>query len=132
MPRTGKGGLREGTPGKAYANRSDLNLPGGTSGHQPGSVRPYGGQGATPPSAVRQSAGGAGPSRSPGRPPAPGPRPRPGLTDPTGRPGEPITSGLEGGGPEPILPQDPYEFLHVLAAKYPNNDDIRRLLGRFS
>lgn len=80
MPR---GGKRQGTPGKAYANRTDLQMAPDMSKNTAAS----GGMEAPPP------------------PPAPGPPMRapedtPGLTTPTQRPDEPITAGMDmGAGP---------------------------------
>jgi hypothetical protein len=77
MPR---GGKRQGTPGKAYTNRTDM---GQNYDMEAGS--PAAG-GVEAPAAVPQM--------------GPGPDDVPSLTTPTQRPGEPITSGLSvGAGP---------------------------------
>ncbi len=76
MPR---GGKRQGTPGKAYSNRTDLGIDYNMA------------QSATP------AAGGVTPPRL-----AVYPEDIPNLTDPTARPDEPITAGLPiGAGPGP-------------------------------
>jgi hypothetical protein len=121
--RGSRGGKRQGAPGKAYTNRSDLNqapraVPGqeyGTAGAQLASQ-----------SAVPM----AGPGKTL-------PQPVP-LTAPTGRPGEPLTAGIAGGagaGPEALLspggtaPDDDAEgFLRALHRQYPNSD-IARLIA---
>jgi len=87
MPR---GGKRQGTPGKAYSNRTDM-----TSNYaNAGASAASGGQ--TPPSA---------PIPQQVRQPDPNqmfPEDTPMLLDPTNRPGEPVTSGLPtGAGPGP-------------------------------
>jgi hypothetical protein len=110
MPR---GGRRTGTPGKAYANRTDLNLPAqAAAGQQYGKrTQQIAAQRAMPmgrPStdAVPQGRGGA-----PSGPAAPPAGPMPGslmpLDAPTQRPGEPVTTGLPvgaGAGPEALGP----------------------------
>lgn len=90
MPR---GGSRQGTPGKAYSNRTDLMA--SPKPPQPGQVNPTaaGGITAPPPAGPQQ----AGPPR-----PMPSPDDTPMLSDPTQRPDEPITAGLPiGAGPGP-------------------------------
>jgi hypothetical protein len=90
MPR---GGSRQGTPGKGYSNRTDLMA--STKPPAVGQVdtAATGGMAAAP------QGGGAPP------PPMPSPDDTPMLTDPTQRPGEPITAGLPiGAGPGPDLP----------------------------
>lgn len=97
MPRKGRGGSRQGQPGGAYANRTDLSLDRapaqptqakagqtyGERGRQEASMR------ALPlPDLSAQVAA------------------LPGLTDPSTRPGEPLTAGLPfGEGPGPVAPQ---------------------------
>lgn len=129
MPRSGRGGTRQGTPGTAYANRTDLQsnapvpiqtAPGqqyGERAQQQAAQRtiPI----APPPAAPSPSApGGASPPPG-GGPPAPpgggvptptpsGPQPLPGelpFLGPTARPTEPVTHGLKlgaGAGPEAL------------------------------
>lgn len=119
MPRTGRGGARQGTPGTAYPNRSDLtptapvpvqaatNQPYGEAGQQEAAQRvlpvapppavpsPGGGGGAPVP-------GGAGPGAPAPQGPVPGQMP---WTHPTQRPNEPVTAGLPtgpGAGPEAL------------------------------
>lgn len=100
MPRTSKsrrGGSRQGTPGTAYPNRTDLQSPKVASG------QPYGER------ARQEAAQSAIPL--PGPPPvrAAPPSPAPGsfgpLTRGTERPDEPLTAGLSigaGAGPEAV------------------------------
>ncbi len=96
MPR---GGPRQGTPGQAYGNRTDLQGPAAAGAG--GSSRPYGAGGSAPPSLPLPE----GPS-APGGAPAPpaSPMPTPGghgpLSRPSEAPGEPITAGA-GFGPGP-------------------------------
>ena len=79
MPR-GRGGKREGTPGKGYSNRTDL-------------MENYDQQSASP------AAGGL---EAPSSRQGPSPEDSPGLSDPTAFPDEPITAGLpSGAGPGP-------------------------------
>lgn len=89
MPR---GGKRQGTPGKAYSNRTDM----GMDYNQQGDPM------ATP------AAGGV---RAPQRPQIPVyPEDIPNLLDPTQRPAEPVTDGLSmgpGRGPEALTNLDP-------------------------
>jgi hypothetical protein len=105
MPR-GKGGKRQGTPGTAYGNRSDLNMPISTVPNQE-----YG------KAAMQRSAQQAVPmGQSPVAPTVPTaptqsqPLPRPGSMPhiaPTTRPNEPVTNGLPfgpGAGPEALNP----------------------------
>lgn len=84
MPR---GGPRKGTPGKGYANRTDL----GQSPNMQRNTAATGGMAAPPP-----------PQQPQGQMPTRFPEDSPMLTDPTQRPGEPITAGLPtGDGPGP-------------------------------
>ena len=93
MPRKGKGGERQGTPGTAYGNRTDLNMPISTV---PG--QDYG-KAAVQRAAQRAVPMAASPSSS-----APiqaqtsaAPMPQPGSfphLEPTQRPNEPVTTGL--------------------------------------
>lgn len=81
MPR---GGKREGTPGKAYANRTDMGMNYDNAGASAA------GGGMTPPAA------------GPVGPPAPTPDDTPNLSAPTAYPDEPVTAGLPiGAGPGP-------------------------------
>jgi hypothetical protein len=104
MPRTGKGGLRQGTPGQAYGNRTDLNMPMSTVPNQE-----YG------KAAAQKAAQAAVPmGASPVAQPAPsmpipsGNVPTPGSMNflgATERPMEPVQAGLPSGpgaGPEAI------------------------------
>lgn len=142
-----RGGARNGTPGKAYANRRDLST------HQPITVAPGGQYGSgvaseeaqkilplpsvTAPSAAPTpqlppvAAGGSGGVVAPGDI---------NFEGPTQRPDEPVTAGLPvgpGPGPEalnPPLPQvTPNDPAVVLRAMYQNvpeaqNNDVLRLI----
>ena len=90
MPR---GGPRKGTPGKGYANRTDL----GMSYQMQGSAGPAGGGMADLQQAMMSA-------------PAVTPDDTPGLLDPTQYPDQPITAGLPvgpGPGPEVLTNRDP-------------------------
>lgn len=107
MPRKGRGGSREGAPGVAHPNRSDLNrapnpatasvvrIPGQQYGAQTAQV------------AAQQAAPMPGGTPAPTAPPAAGPPPLgagmadlPPLTGPTTAPDEPLTAGVDfGPGP---------------------------------
>lgn len=102
MPRSGKGGKRQGAPGKKYPNRTDI-ANGPKKVPLEGAKLPYGRAGAL------DSAQSATPSLSPQLPPAaptgaptmappaaPGPPPV-GLFEPTQNPDEPITNGIDSG-----------------------------------
>lgn len=87
-----RGGRRQGAPGKAYLNRTDL-----ATNRAPQS------------GTDTAAAGGVRAPAAPAAPPTPYTTPDmvPDLTDPTARPGEPVTHGLSfgpGGGPEAIGP----------------------------
>lgn len=102
MPRRGRGGRRQGVPGKAYTNRSDLNqsriaeFQGQTYGTRADQVES---QRAVPIAQPPMP----GPAAAP-TPAAAGPDPGTlgGLLDPTARPAEPVTAGIASGpGPGP-------------------------------
>lgn len=81
MPR---GGKRQGTPGKAYANRTDMGMDYGNAG------------------ASAAAGGMAPPAGAAMGPPPPTPDDTPNLSAPTAYPDEPITAGLPiGAGPGP-------------------------------
>lgn len=89
MPR---GGKRQGTPGKGYANRTDLGM-------QPNMEKN-----------TAASGGMTAPTRSQPLPLPVYPEDTPNLTDPTNRPMEPLTDGLPvgpGRGPESLTNRDP-------------------------
>lgn len=104
MPR-GRGGPRQGTPGTAYGNRTDLNMPISTV---PGQAYGEAGKQADAQRAVpmAQSSTPAPQQQAPQRPTVtPGSIP---FTGPTERPNEPITAGISlgpGPGPEAITPR---------------------------
>lgn len=142
MPR---GGRRQGTPGTAYSNRSDLQrpklmaLPGQGYGVQKAQVDA---QRAVPMArpasdSVRASTSGVPASGSLGGTGAPGLMPgqvTP-LDAPTQRPGEPITAGMDiGAGPgrEALGPyggggEDVASQLRAIYTRFPN-EDLRALL----
>ena len=141
MPRSGRGGKRQGTPGRAYPNRTDLaQAPTAAPGQTYGNVaQQINAQKQIPlpkqaPPAAPASAGSApaGPPPPAGAAPAPiapgslGP-----LDAPTTRPGEPLTAGLTtGAGPGPEAlgmaaqpDADPtVATLKGILARYPNAD----------
>ena len=95
MPR---GGRRRGTPGKGYMNRTDLGVQ-YQAQDQAGLATPA-------------SGGVEAPRGEPPRPPVFADD-IPNLTDPTARPGEPISDGLSvgpGRGPESLQNRDPREM----------------------
>ena len=117
MPR---GGKREGTPGKGYSNRTDL-----TSSYASGSAAAGGMQ---PQPQQRQF-----------MPPAVGADEVPSLSDPTMRPGEPVTAGLNvgaGPGSEALSPMPAGDAnpvrtaVQALISISPNNPDLIRLLNK--
>jgi len=119
MPR---GGKREGTPGKGYSNRTDL-----TSNYASGSAA-SGGMQAPPQQQQRQFV-----------PPMVGADEVPSLSDPTMRPGEPVTAGLSvgaGPGAEALGPMPPAQgnpvrtAVQALISISPNNPDLIRLLNK--
>jgi hypothetical protein len=119
MPR---GGKRQGTQGKGYANRTDLATDYGPQGS------PASGEMA-PPMGQDFSMG-----------PSIGADMVPNLGDPTGRAEEPVTAGLPIGagpgmdamGPLPPQPTDPMrQVLQAMMLVAPN-PDVQRLLNRLS
>lgn len=137
MPRNGRGGRRQGTPGKAYSNRTDLQA---TQPVRTPTGMPYGtaqalteAQRAVP--LPQQTSSGAGAAPFPPAAPAPGAFGP--LDAPTNRPDEPLTAGMRGGpgpGPEAIVrpmglsPQDQLVAqLRGLYAAYPNRDVLMLL-----
>ena len=122
MPRTGRGGARQGTPGKAYPNRSDMRQPKPPIGRYVG--QPYGQQAAQV--AAQQQVPVAAPPQ-PAPPPNPMQNVQPGSIDllgETARPDEPLTAGLSSGpGPGP-------EALQMAGAV--NNPDLDQLRAVFA
>lgn len=127
-----RGGARKGTPGRAYQNRTDLNV---ARAPQAGlATAAAGGQTAPPP---------ASPPGVSLTPPGPviGPDQVPTPTDPSARPDEPITAGLPtgpGDGPEVLvgtqgLPSDvgPIgDTIRALMLVSPDNAALNRLHDR--
>jgi hypothetical protein len=111
----GRGGPRQGTPGQAYPNRSDLNGPGGL---------PYGQNQQLQQSAQTMAQAGQA-TASP--PPLP-------FNRPTERPDEPVTHGLPsgpGGGPEVLGAQDGADVGSALRGLLlaSNNPDVMALVA---
>lgn len=119
-PQSGRGGRRQGTPGKSYTNRTDLQT------HQPIRTTPgqtYGVAGQQAQAQAQMPLPSGGPNAGPMAPqpagmgpalPGLGAGPTPGslgpLHAPTDRPNEPVTHGLPtgpGAGPEVLTPPDP-------------------------
>jgi hypothetical protein len=140
-----RGGRRTGTPGKAYANRTDLNLPAqAATGQQYGQrIQQIAAQRAMPvgrpaTDAVPQG-GGRSATTSGSAPAAPPAGPLPGglmpLDAPSQRPGEPVTAGLAvgpGAGPEALGPmrgqsEDVATELRAIYSRFPT-DAMRALL----
>lgn len=128
MPRRPRpGGVRAGTPGRAYANRSDLNTnrslpvttaPGQTYGARLAQVEAQHAIPLRPPQPPAPTPAGAGLAQ--GVPPGPGPPSGPGagqpippgafgpLERPTERPTEPVTAGAALGPGANTLPPSPF------------------------
>lgn len=101
MPRARHGGRRQGTPGQAYGNRTDLN-----QNRQP--IRVASGQeyGARQAQVAAQKAVPLPAPPVPASPPAPAPGSFGAFNRPTEFPDEPLTAGLPvgpGAGPEAIV-----------------------------
>lgn len=110
MPR---GGSRQGTPGKAYNNRTDLMA----SMKPPavGQVDPTAAGGIT-----ASSPQGAAPQQAPAAMPSPDDSPM--LTGPTQYPDEPLTAGLPmgaGAGPSDLLKEDTQKMKKYLPLLQP-------------
>ncbi len=125
MPRTGKGGSRQGRPGQSYANRTDLNA-------QPvrtGPSQAYGQRAAlerAQQALPLPAAGAPTPTAGGGGQPL---TPPPGFADPGSGP---ITAGMghgAGPGPSPVSQTalDPVEVLRAIYAANPN-EGLRRYL----
>lgn len=118
MPR---GGKRQGTPGKAYSNRTDLGM-----NYSPGDAAAGGMQA---PVEQRQFI-----------PPAIGADQVPSLSDPTMRPDEPVTAGVNVGagpgmealGPMPPSPMDPVRQAIQAMMLVSPNPDLVRVLNRLN
>lgn len=124
MPR-GKGGARQGTPGKGYANRTDLMMQRApqTGMHTAATA------GMEQRLTVRQPESTAS-SPAPAQPPAPTLTPdmTPMPFDPTAYPNEPLTTPPLGIGPQ-NQPDEATMLIRSLMALSPN-PDLRRLLAR--
>lgn len=104
-----RGGRRNGTPGKAYSNRSDLM----GQGQRPGK----GGYGPQQGTRTTAAGGRTAPAGPPMTPPGPGVDDTPFLGDPTNLPDQPLTDGLAtgpGAGPEALTPNVPTASQRIL------------------
>lgn len=138
MPR---GGKRQGTPGQAYGNRTDLQ------GSKPAALvptgQPYGerknlvdAQNAVPVAPAGTVVPGAAPPSPVGAAPAQGPPvDLPAFGRPSDRPGEPLTAGMPmGPGPGPEVLGAPRaggtlaQLVESIAASAPLSPDIQALL----
>lgn len=125
MPRTGRGGRRQPTPGKKYANRTDLAQgPSVPNGMQYGERKTLemAAQGRIPdappaPPAATSMPGAGGGGAPAGGNPLDGfqfSRPVTGLREPSARPGEPLLTGL-GGDPAAAFQGPPPPHVRALA-----------------
>lgn len=141
-----RGGQRRGTPGTAYANRTDMHQPVKTPDgmaygkrkmlEEAQKVIPL----PTQPSMPGPATGGGGPAVAPTPPMSAQPGLSPGELDfarPTERPAEPVTAGLPvgpGPGPEALglgpTADDPAVVLRSMYANVPEarNNDVLRLI----
>lgn len=129
-----RGGHREPTPGRLYANRRDL----ATQPAQAPKGQGYGGAkrlidaqrkqpiAGSPTAQIGLNPGGQLPALAPGDIPS--------LDDPSAYPDEPVTTGLASGpgaGPESLLTgpfgSESLSLLRTVYSKFPN-EDIRRLI----
>ena len=107
----GQGGVRQGQPGKSYANRSDLNLnradqPGASS--QPAPQGSVNGASALTPDMI------------------------PTLDEPTQFPDEPVTAGLPfGEGPDSTsaVPDVANALVYAALRRHPDNPDLQRMVA---
>jgi hypothetical protein len=120
----GRGGRRKGTPGKGYSNRTDLSMDYAPRTTPTQQTAPQGNP--SPPSGV--PLGGASIRY---------PEDVPKLDDPTGRPLEPLTAGLDigkGPGTEALGFVPPNPVVQTLQAAYLVNPtpQLRRVIARLS
>lgn len=115
------GGRREGRPGRSYGNRTDLNDR--TPKVMTATGQEYGK--ATAQREVLRAAKNTPPPAAVGPSPQGVPLPQPpGLFDPSERPGEATTAGLEGVQvmPEPAAPDDHGAILRAIYLRNPHPD----------
>ena len=125
MPRKGPGGIRTGTPGKAYSNRTDMNQNQGST--QPIAAAPNQPYGVASAQKAAQRTVPLPVAAAPIKP----------FSRPTERPNEPVTAGLpvgEGSNLSPLhfqtpvlAPPDPVAFIKSAAIKYPDNYELQSL-----
>lgn len=112
-----RGGRRQGQAGKSYAQRTDLNV---DRAPQPGSSA------VTPPAPAVEQAPEAPLALQPVSPDS-----FPNLTDPTNRPDEPLTSGMNvgpGPGPDPsLLVKQWSPLLSDALYHFPGDPDLLRM-----
>jgi hypothetical protein len=114
MPRVGKGGARQGTPGKSYSNRTDLNV-----SHSPQTGLTTAAAGGLPAPSGAPPQADLGPRLTPEDTPSP--------TDPSAFPSEALTTR-----PNFLQPPDADEatmLIRSLMTVSPN-PDLRRLLAK--
>ena len=141
-PGPGKGGVREGQPGKAYSNRSDLTQPGAApqpaTAPNTATMTPPRGYGSPSPAAPPVASPPSTPTAPVGQQTLPqgmqGTPPALDLTAPTTRPNEPVTAGVPSGpGPNTMsLPNLPSQdtlglFLRELYRAQPS-EAVRQLI----
>lgn len=137
MPRTGRGGSRQGTPGQTYANRTDLNQPKLPVTTVPGQAYGVAGAQAAAQEAVPLPNNTAPPPAAP-PPRAVGPLPGElgGLDRETDRPAEPLMHGSPmgaGAGPEVLTTTTDDNVGMALRAMYQQfpNQDMADLIQQF-
>jgi hypothetical protein len=139
MPRRGRGGTRQGTPGTSYGNRTDLSTAkvpvaaytGGSYGSAKASADSQRAVPVQAPPGATQV-----PPAQPPQPLGPAPGTLGDLTGPTARPNEPLTHGLAtgpGAGPE-VLSTHPDPDINNLRAVYRihPSSDLRALIEYMS
>jgi len=136
MPRKGRGGARQGTPGTAYGQRTDLNQPISTVPNQEYGMakQQADAQRAVPMAASPVAAAPAQPApASTGGAPLPRPGELPHL-EPTNRPEEPVTAGLPfGPGPDSVGPENLNASMHLSnAARLSGSETLQGLAAMAS
>lgn len=101
-----RGGRRRGTPGKGYANRTDLAMDPNMAQNTAASG------GMTAPAQAPAPAGGPAPEQFPYSTPDDSPN----LMDPTQRPGEPVANGIGSLSNQALMNEEPRQFAAYLPA----------------